>query len=48
VMSDFADAGVDVERLADELERDGIAQFTRSFDAAVKRIRVRTQTSLAA
>jgi transaldolase len=48
VMSDFADAGVDVERLTDELERDGIAQFTRSFDAAVKRIRVSSQTSLAA
>jgi hypothetical protein len=25
-------------RLADELERDGIAQLARSFDAAVERI----------
>ena len=48
VIHAFADAGIDLRRLTDELERDGIAQFARSLDAVVERIRVLGQTSLAA
>jgi transaldolase len=35
---DLALAGLDVRRLTDELEQDGIAQFARSLDALVVRI----------
>ena len=48
VIHAFAHAGIDLRRLTDELERDGIAQFARSLDAVVERIRVLGQTSLAA
>jgi transaldolase len=48
VIHAFADAGIDLRRLTGELERDGIAQFARSLDAVVERIRVLGQTSLAA
>jgi len=48
VIHAFAHAGIDLRRLTDELERDGIAQFARSLDAVVERIRVLSQTSLAA
>jgi transaldolase len=37
-LSDLADAGLDLERLTDELERDGIDQFSRSQDALEARI----------
>jgi transaldolase len=47
VLSDLAAIGLDLERLTDDLEREGIAQFARSFDAVVERIRT-SPSSLAA
>jgi hypothetical protein len=37
-LSDLADAGLDLGRLTDELERDGIDRFARSQDALEARI----------
>ncbi len=47
-LGDLAALGVDLRRLTDELERDGIAQFARSFDAVVERIRALGERPLAA
>jgi transaldolase len=37
-LSDLADAGLDLERLTDALERDGIDRFARSLDALEARV----------
>ena len=47
-LGDLAALGVDLRRLTDELERDGIAQFARAFDAVVERIRALGERPLAA
>jgi len=47
-LGDLAALGVDLRRLTDELERDGIAQFARSFDAVVEGIRALGERPLAA
>ncbi len=47
-MGDLAALGLDLGQLTDELERDGIAQFARSFDAVVERIRALGERPLAA
>jgi transaldolase len=48
VMHDLADAGIDLQRLTGDLERDGIAQFARSYDAVVERIRAIGERPVAA
>jgi transaldolase len=47
-LGDLAALGLDLRRLTDELERDGIAQFARSFDAVVDRTRAVGERLLAA
>jgi transaldolase len=47
-LGDLAALGVDLRDLTDELERDGIARFARSFDAVVERIGATTERRLAA
>ncbi len=47
-LADLAGLGVDLELLTYNLERDGVAQFARSFDAAVERIRASSRSALAA
>jgi transaldolase len=47
-LGDLAALGLDLRRLTDELEQDGIAQFARSFDAVVERIGAITERPLAA
>jgi transaldolase len=47
-MGDLAALGLDLGRLTDELERDGLAQFARSFDAVVERVRALGERPLAA
>jgi transaldolase len=47
-LGDLGAVGVDLELLTDELERDGVAQFARSFDAVVERIRASSPSTLAA
>jgi transaldolase len=47
-LGDLAAIGVDLRDLTDELERDGIARFARSFDAVVERIGATTKRRLAA
>jgi len=47
-LGDLAALGVDLRDLTDELERDGIARFARSFDAVVERIGATTKRRLAA
>jgi transaldolase len=47
-LGDLAALGLDLGRLTDDLERDGIAQFARSFDAVVERIGGITEQPLAA
>lgn len=47
-LGDLAALGLDLRRLTDELERDGIAKFARSFDAVVERIGADTEQPLAA
>jgi transaldolase len=47
-LGDLEALGVDLELLTDKLERDGVAQFARSFDAVVERIRASSPSTLAA
>jgi transaldolase len=47
-MGDLAALGLDLGQLTDELEQDGIAQFARSFDAVVERVRALGERPLAA
>jgi len=47
-MGDLVALGLDLGQLTDELERDGIAQFARSFDAVVERVRALGERPLAA
>jgi transaldolase len=47
-MGDLVALGLDLGQLTDELERDGIAQFARSFDAVVQRTRSLGERPLAA
>jgi transaldolase len=47
-VGDLAALGLDLGRLTDELERDGIAQFARSFDVVVERVRALGERPLAA
>jgi transaldolase len=47
-LGDLAVAGLDLERLTDELERDGIDQFVRSLDALEARIGTAQQHAKAA
>ena len=46
-MGDLAALRLDLRRLTEQLERDGIAQFARSFDAVVERIGAITEQPLA-
>jgi transaldolase len=48
ILSDVAAFGVDLDRLSDELERDGIAQFGQSVASVVQLIESRGQRTLAA
>jgi transaldolase len=47
-LRDLAEAGVDLESLTGELERDGVARFGHSVDAVVQLIESRGQRALAA
>jgi transaldolase len=47
-LGDLEAVGIDLELLTDRLERDGVAQFARSFDAVVERIRASSPSTLAA
>jgi transaldolase len=47
-LRELAEAGVDLESLTAELERDGVAQFGHSVDAVVQLIKSRGQRALAA
>jgi transaldolase len=48
ILRNLADADIDLDQLTDRLERDGVAQFARSFDAVLERIDARTRKRLAA
>jgi transaldolase len=47
-LDDLAALGIDLGRLTDRLERDGVFQFARSDDAVVELIQSRTQRAVAA
>jgi transaldolase len=47
-LRELANAGIDLDRLTAELERDGVAQFARSLDAVVQLIDSRGQIARAA
>jgi transaldolase len=47
-LDDLAALGIDLGRLTDRLERDGVSQFARSDEAVVELIQSRTQRAVAA